>query len=482
MTCLAKEKNLSFHNKAVKHGGYDYLQLRNGIYSFRYIFPQHIQEKYSRKVIKISLQTAYRQHAKALALSMYVKLRYLLGANASFTQVKDALTELLLSSTGAGTAKQQTLRFADFAALPSSQQLHSQLPWHMTAEAISLSSAIAGMADAKLSDGIWRAHTKDDHLSRLKHLLEYFGEDRDITTITPDEMREFRDTLRKLPPNYNKIQKFKNKTVYQLALMNHEKTMSENRVKNLMVTASSLFEWFVQKGTLVKNPAKALVSKKSKRPLDEKPPFSKSDLEAIFSHPDFIKNKLKKPSYFWVPLIGLFTGMRLEEICQLHCADIYQVDDLWVIDCNSNDGKKLKNLNANRVIPIHDELVKLGLLDYHQQTNAQGYKRLFPELSITDKTTKYGKQPAKKFKDVIKKLSLDDKKSFNSLRHTFADYFKNNRIADIDAFDYVFGHEIKRLAASRYGGRFKTETTYKEVISKLNYGIDLGKLLGSTVE
>ena len=64
MTSLAKEKEVCYHKKAFKHSGYDYLQLRNGIYYFRYIFPKHIREKYNYKVLKISLQTGYTLQRK----------------------------------------------------------------------------------------------------------------------------------------------------------------------------------------------------------------------------------------------------------------------------------------------------------------------------------------------------------------------------------------------------------------------------------
>ena len=87
-----------------------------------------------------------------------------------------------------------------------------------------------------------------------------------------------------------------------------------------------------------------------------------------------------KDARFWLPLIALFTGMRLGEIIQLRCGDVRQVDGVWVIDLNTSDGNRLKNINSQRMVPIHSELMKIGLIDYAEKTNADGHERLWPEF------------------------------------------------------------------------------------------------------
>lgn len=86
--------------------------------------------------------------------------------------------------------------------------------------------------------------------------------------------------------------------------------------------------------------------------------------------------------------------MRLEEIAQLFCKDIYQDKEssLWVIDVNDIGqdelglGKSLKNKNAHRRIPIHQTLIELGLLEYRAQVAKAKHIRLFPELKRTART------------------------------------------------------------------------------------------------
>lgn len=177
--------------------------------------------------------------------------------------------------------------------------------------------------------------------------------------------------------------------------------------------------------------------------------------------------------------------MRLEEIAQLFCKDIYQDKEssLWVIDVNDigqdelGPGKSLKNKNAHRRIPIHQTLIELGLLEYRAQVAKAKHIRLFPELKRTARTPKLGKQPGKQFSAVVNEvLGNPEKKSFHSLRHTFADFYKLKGL-QTDFFRQLYGHDTPELATKQYGSRFPMELQYAEVIEKLDYGLDLSSLI-----
>jgi len=60
---------------------------------------------------------------------------------------------------------------------------------------------------------------------------------------------------------------------------------------------------------------------------------------------------------FWLPVLGLFTGCRIEELCQLHCSDVIQYDGIWCLDINDEGEKRLKNKSSKRVVPLHQILV-----------------------------------------------------------------------------------------------------------------------------
>lgn len=72
--------------------------------------------------------------------------------------------------------------------------------------------------------------------------------------------------------------------------------------------------------------------------------------------------------------------MRQEEICQLRLADLRQVESIWIFDLNMRIGQQLKNANAIRQVPVHSELIRLGLLAYADEQRHAGKELLFPNL------------------------------------------------------------------------------------------------------
>jgi len=69
-----------------------------------------------------------------------------------------------------------------------------------------------------------------------------------------------------------------------------------------------------------------------------------------------------------VPLIGLYSGMRLGEIIQLYVVDVKLEDAIYYFNVTPSpsdetgpDVKSVKNLSSIRIVPVHSELIKLGL-------------------------------------------------------------------------------------------------------------------------
>lgn len=297
-------------------------------------------------------------------------------------------------------------------------------------------------------------------------------------------MRAFRDTLRKLPPNRSKSKTCRGKSIPQLLKMKHAKVLSIKTVNITVEAVASLFEWCTREGILSTNPAKGLQLKDKRQEIELRDAFTEDDLQKIFSAPQYQKDTFKHPSHFWMPLIGLFSGMRREEIAQLHVTDLYHDENsgLWLFDINDTpsksqaDQKRLKNKNARRIVPVHETLIQIGLLHYQQRIKNSGSVRLFPELKRTKGSQRFGHQPGKVFSELIKQQGIEGKKSFHSLRHTFSDFFKQ-RLLHNDIFRQVYGHEIPELAGKQYGSKFPPELCYNEIISKLIFKINFKKLI-----
>ena len=333
---------------------------------------------------------------------------------------------------------------------------------------------------AKEGERAWKSTSSADIRNRLGFFLEIV-EDKPIAEITRNDVREFRSVLEELPPNYKKSKKYAGKTPREIAAMKPEQKLSVASVNLALEAAGSFFQWCIEEGLTIANPAKKINIRDTRQAVDLRDAFSVEELQRIFIHPKFTAGKFANPAYFWIPLIGLFSGMRLEEIAQLHVADVYESKEqgIWVMDVNDKGQdenglhKSVKNRNSVRVVPLHDSLIQLGLLQYHTNVREKKHVRLFPQLSRTGKTVKYGKQPGKQFKAVVDAVLQDSgKKSFHSLRHTFADFYKQRNLQN-DMFTRLYGHGLEKLAARQYGGDFPPETLYREVIARLDYGLDL---------
>ncbi len=336
-----------------------------------------------------------------------------------------------------------------------------------------LSSFLENYLDTKVKDGKKDAR----YIPELKKHLELFlqiARDKPIDVYERLDFRHFRDTLQKLPPRFSRRKDLQDKTIDEIASMSHEECLKEKTINAYILDVSAFFNWLVQEGHLDKNHAQGLSLKETQNEIDARNSFTLDDLRKIFQSERLTAyKKSETPAKFWVPWIGLYTGMRLEEICQLHCTDIYQLDSIWVIDVNENqgkDGEKTKNtksFSANRVIPIHQKLIDLGFLDYLKKTKEK-HERLFPDLSPIGDRKQYGKMLGKFFGNFVRGLGIEGKKSFHSLRHTFSDFYKKKMLHNT-IFEQIFGHTHERLATRRYGERFSPQQCYEELIAILDY-------------
>ena len=107
--------------------------------------------------------------------------------------------------------------------------------------------------------------------------------------------------------------------------------------------------------------------------------FSPEVLQAIFSKPIFTAHNIKSPSQFWIPLIGLFSGMHLQEIFNLRCDDISLVSDIWCFTV-TDTAQHINAANTTRQVPVHSTLLRLGFRTYFEDIKKTGAVFLFPEI------------------------------------------------------------------------------------------------------
>lgn len=153
---------------------------------------------------------------------------------------------------------------------------------------------------------------------------------------------------------------------------------------------------------------------------------------------------------YWLILLGLFTGVRLEELGQYLVTDIRHEAGIWFIDINTYlDGteesefeqKSTKTESSIRQVPSHPILSRMGFLRYVEQLRKRGERFLFPDL----KPNKYGHRTQawlKWFARFLDSVGISEPgKTFHSFRHTFKTAARRARIAE-DIHDRLTGHAI----------------------------------------
>lgn len=146
----------------------------------------------------------------------------------------------------------------------------------------------------------------------------------------------------------------------------------------------------------------------------------------------------------WLPLIALATGARLEEIAQLRVEDLI-IDPLYGPLMNITDqgeGQRLKTESSRRIVPLHPQLVRAGLLSYAKLVKEKQYAWLFPELE-SDHDRRRGANFSKWFQRHLRSTSglriSDREVVFHSFRHTFKTYCRAASV-DEEVSDALTGH------------------------------------------
>ncbi len=130
------------------------------------------------------------------------------------------------------------------------------------------------------------------------------------------------------------------------------------------------------------NPADNMKVKQTKRNVESRKVFTNEDLEKLFMSKRYQDDTFKKAYNFWAPVLGLYTGARVNEIAQLYLTDFEKHDGIWCININDDDDKQLKNSASRRIIPLHPFLVDdLNIIDRVEALKATGEDRFFHDLS-----------------------------------------------------------------------------------------------------
>lgn len=204
---------------------------------------------------------------------------------------------------------------------------------------------------------------------------------------------------------------------------------------------------------MLKSLAKA--TRKAERRSAEEKSYSRSQLRTIFGSGLF-RGEWKPPqadygeALYWLPLLLLYTGARLEELAQLRVDDVSHDSDfdLWCLVIAPGAEKSVKTDSSRRRVPLHDDLLALGFIDYVKRQPIDG--RVFPKL-LSHPVQGYGfyvgRVWSRYLRDVLK---LQTKVApFHGFRHTFKTLSREAGIAE-EVSSWIVGHAAVNVSGT-YG-------------------------------
>lgn len=304
----------------------------------------------------------------------------------------------------------------------------------------------------------WKEKTFADYKSILSRFADYARSKKvmSINQVTADFIQDFKLSL--IAPSGSKL--------------------GARRADFIISVLHGFFNYashsgyFTQKNIPTEN--QRTLNRRDKAKLDGYSFFEKEDLQSIFNPLHLYA--VKKPHEFWLPLIGLFTGARINEIAQIYLDDFLIIDGCHVLKiCNDQPDQSLKSPAAKRIIPLHPSLINIGLIDYIEDVKKlPNAKRLFPYLPFG--RDGYGALPSKAFARYLRKINvIDGKKVFHSLRKTMNNRLKELGISE-ETRSQLSGHAHDSINSNIYTQPHQL-SYLKSVIDQLSFdGVDFNNI------
>ncbi|GAB2559100.1 hypothetical protein GCM10027065_32830 [Rhodanobacter koreensis] len=225
----------------------------------------------------------------------------------------------------------------------------------------------------------------------LDMLLDVVG-DKPVADITAKDATAMADVLASWPRYRTDHPELLDMPARQVAAITKKKKLTtiqlSTQYKHLM-GLNAFFNWCVETKTITENPFHYVDNSRYRNAIRKKKDiFSAQDLQAIFA-PQHM-SRYTEPNKYWVPLIALCTGMRVNEISQLYVDDIQsdtETDEegvehtiLYFDIAPFRDGQSIKTAYSVRRIPVPARLLEMGFERYVADVRASGSEHLFPGL------------------------------------------------------------------------------------------------------
>lgn len=410
-----------------------HLTCYNGNYYYQAKVPVDLKHHFSRTFIKKSLRTNNLSDAKKLLVAMEYKVHKAFTALRSGMLSDEIVSQILLEIA------------------PARNKIVN--------DGNKISKVIRQYVTEKESG--WTYKTKLEVVSCHKLILDILG-DVEIKSINRQMVLDFRDKLMRLPANMYKI--YPGKSVSELLAKADFEPMSLNSVNKHLLRLNALLSYAVKEEIIPTNPAQGLMLTDKRRDDELRKAYSADDVKRIL---DNLPVDPERSERYWIPLIAMYSGLRLDEICQLYVDDVLMVDNIWCFSVNDECDKKVKVESSKRIVPIHPVLLTSGFLSYVENVRIMKQPRLWMALSWR-KEDGYSNGFGKWYRRFNRQyVTQDPKKVFHSFRHTVADCLKQAGVQEV-IIEEILGHTHKSISTGRYGKRYQPKVLL-DALMLVNY-------------
>ena len=236
--------------------------------------------------------------------------------------------------------------------------------------------------------------TSDESI--VSDFIEIVG-DIGSASLSKQVVSDYIDVQTKLPPNRKKSPQYRDLSIQQLLELNlpDKETQTPQNINKRLTKLSSFGNWGVRQGLLNANPFRDM-KLEVKKQLTQSKPFSIADLRDIlkpeiyldwtvnYKHSIYNEGGAKNQMpYYWIFPLGILSGLRTNEMCQLRLSDIRKENGVWFMHVEESEQTRVKTENAIRKVPVHPQLIDLGFIDYVGNLKRKRKDRVFWELTQT---------------------------------------------------------------------------------------------------
>lgn len=400
-----------------------YIQRRGYGLTFRIAVPADLWHQVGLREITKALPTANRSLATPMALSLafqakllFVRLREMKKTKTKpeddsiqfgytlefeldeFGATKKVRVQAEPHEQDAVDSAIRTTFESSAKARHASQLLGTNMATAMSAPASAASTA--PLFSAVIGDFLdnYRLKKKPAMLAKhepvLRMLLEVIG-DKPINELKQGDFNNFFKLLGQLPPKWKDQCRIRKLGIRALAELTHDLTIGPKSFDDTYIACVRPFlkvsiRNFQDSGFPIglSTVGTEYVGDREEGESKQRA-FKDTELKRLFEGQEmrnFASNRALAHC-FWLPHLGLFTGARVNEICQINPQTDILLDTetetwhFWITTTTESDSRIRKSVKTgdSRKVPIHKALIDLGFLKYLDRVKATGAKLLFPE-------------------------------------------------------------------------------------------------------